>query len=55
MFQVGIVKAVSGFRGLGLMRIKESLEAEVLTTGKNGAGSNVKLTVAIPTWWPKHR
>ncbi|XP_022710086.1 putative transferase CAF17, mitochondrial [Varroa jacobsoni] len=50
--KVGVLKAAQGIRGLGLMRIKESLEAEMLKTDKY---ANVQLTIAIPTWWPKNR
>lgn len=49
---MGVLKAAQGIRGLGLMRIKESLEAEMLKTDKY---ANVQLTIAIPTWWPKNR
>ncbi|OQR75015.1 putative transferase CAF17 -like protein, partial [Tropilaelaps mercedesae] len=53
--KVGVLKAAQGVRGLGLMRIKESIEAGTLKTSKGATGTQVELSVAIPTWWPKNR
>ncbi|XP_028968317.1 putative transferase CAF17 homolog, mitochondrial [Galendromus occidentalis] len=49
--KVGVLKAVMGTRGLGLMRIRESLEAGDLSIEVNG--ENVEVEVSCPEWWPK--
>jgi len=43
---VGKVRRVAGGRGLGLLRLKESLAAEQLSV------DSTPLSVSIPAWWP---
>ena len=43
---VGKVRRVAGHRGLGLLRLKESLAAEQLSV------DSIPLSVSIPAWWP---
>jgi len=45
---VGKVKKVSGNVGLGLLRLKETFDAEKLTFGD----SDTIITVSKPAWWP---
>jgi len=45
---VGKIKKISGKVGLGLMRLKETFDAEKLTVGD----SDTEILVSKPAWWP---